>query len=400
MRAAAWNFLFIIAGLLLHVIAGEAYFRLTRPFLVTDVPSQFVDGVGVIREPNAELRYANWHDDNFVVSRVNGLGFLDREPISAERAAAGCHIAFIGDSFVEAMEAPIADKFHARLEAMASRELPRLGITTQAYGMTNTGQINQIPFYDEYARRLSPKLVVLVFYFNDFADNITAMQALNYGADPDRLPYTSAQRDDSGELNLRPPDAEYSRFHVPKTQERWYGGYWKRLRRISYFAKWLDTKGLIRVAEYPSPIAAWENMIDERPCCAWLLDEYQPANWSRAYRLYLEERLPPIYEDALEYTRFSMEQFKRRADSDGTQLAILSATGEIGTRGDPPFERLSSIADALGIPVISVYDYIVDKGHDEWDGRWSFDKHWTATGHEWAAEAVLEWLKANQEVCA
>ena len=396
---AAWNALFIISGLLLIALAGEVYFRLTKPFIETSIPSRFVDGVGVIRKPDAEARYANWRDGNFVVSRANSLGFLDREPVSAERAAAGCHIAFIGDSFVEAKEAQIADKFHARLEEMAARELPHLDIATQAYGMTNTGQINQIPFYDEYARHLSPKLVALVFYFNDFANNITAMQAIDYVADPDRLPYMSAQRDESGALKLRPPDPEYAQFRLPKTQPRWHVGRWQRLRQVSYFAKWLDTKDLIRVDEYPPPAAEWENMIAERPCCAWLLDEYEPANWHRAYRLYLEERLPPIYEDALEYTAFAVEQFKRRADRDGAQLAILSATGEMGTRGDPQFDRLSAIAEARGIPIISVYDYIVGQGHDEWDGRWGFDKHWNAAGHQWAAEAVLEWLKANQDVC-
>jgi len=69
----------------------------------------------------------------------------------------------------------IADKFHVRLEKMAARELPHLGITTQAYGIANTGQINQLPFYDEYARHLTPKLVVLVFYRNDFGNNLTAL---------------------------------------------------------------------------------------------------------------------------------------------------------------------------------------------------------------------------------
>ena len=168
---AAWNAAFIIAGLLLIALIGEAHFRLTKPVIEISIPFQFVDGVGVIREPNAELRYADWDDDNFVVSRTNSQGFLDREPVSAERAAVGCHIAFMGDSYVEAMQAPIADKFHAQLEEMAARELPHLEVTTQAYGISGTGQIHQLPFYDEYARRLSPKLVVLVFYLNDFANN-------------------------------------------------------------------------------------------------------------------------------------------------------------------------------------------------------------------------------------
>ena len=138
---------FIVAGLILIALCGEMYLRLANPFIVGSMPYRFVDGVGLIREPNAEMRYANWYDDNFVVSRANSQGFIDREAVSIERAAAGCHIAFIGDFFVEAREVRIADKFHVRLEEMAARELPRLAITTQAYGMGRTGQIHQLSFY-------------------------------------------------------------------------------------------------------------------------------------------------------------------------------------------------------------------------------------------------------------
>ena len=414
LRATAWNALFIIAGLLLIALAGEIYLRLANPFIAPSVPSRFVDGVGVIRDPNAEMRYANWNDDNFVVSRTNGLGFLDREPVSAERADAGCHIAFIGDSYVEASHVSIADKFHVRLEEMAARELPRLAVTTQAYGITNTGQIHQLPFYDEYARLLNPKLLVLVFFLNDFVNNSVALQSLAYGTDPDRMPFMSAQRDESGAIKLRPPHPEYERFLLPRLPQAWHGRVWERLVRVSYFARWLELKkkGLNRSVNSlrarigapagPDPqIAAWANMIAERPCCASLLDDWQPNSW---YEVavgfpFMEERLPPALEEALAYTAFGIDEFKRRADRDGVNLAILSASVYMGTRGDPQFDRLSAITEARGIPVISYSNYIAGQGYEAQDGILGFDHHWNPIGHGWVAEAVLEWLKDNQEVC-
>ena len=392
---AAWNAAFIIAGLLLIAVVGEAYFRLTKPFIADSIPFQFVDDVGVIREPNTELRYANWNDDNFVVSRTNGQGFLDRAPVSAERAAEGCHIAFSGDSFVEAMEVPITDKFHARLEEMAARELPHLGITTQAYGITGTGQINQLPFYDEYARRLSPKLVVLVFYINDFFENSPTLQAVKYGLDPDRMPYMSAQRDEYGALKLRPPDPEYERFLLPRLPKAWRDRAWDRLTGISYLAKWMDTKNLWQYGYYLQ-LPAWRDMLAERPCCASLAKMYAKMYQDTQFN---EESLPPALEEALEYTAFGIDQFKRRVERDGADLAILAVTADMGRRGDPQFERLSAIAEARGIPVISHYDYMVSRGYNPSNGRWRDDIHWNATGHRWAAEAVLEWLKANRGVC-
>ena len=403
---AAWNAALIIAGLLLIALVGEAYFRLTRPLIDSRlITYQFVDGVGLIREPNAELPYENWREDNYVVSRVNSQGFLDRDPVSAERVAAGCHIAFIGDSYVEAREVAIADKFHVRMEEMAARELPHLGITTQAYGIANTGQINQLPFYDEYARGMSPKLVVLVFYLNDFADNSIALQALNSGADPYRMPFMTAQRDAHGVMTLRPPDPEYWRFRLPtrppRTSKPWHESALRRLVRVSHFAKWAETEGLIRIKASvisESRIMAWADMITERPCCASLADGWQPSRGWDLARQFTEESLPPVFDEALEYTAFGVEQFKRRADRDGATLIILAATGDMGTRGDPQFERLNAIAEARGIPVISDYAYIVSQGRDAWEGRW-LEGHWNAVGHRWAAEAVLEWLKANRDVC-
>ena len=265
-----------------------------------------------------------------MVSLINSLGFLDREPVSAERAAVGCHIAFIGDSYTEAREVSIADKFHVRLEEMAARELPHLDITTQAYGITGTGQINQLPFYDEYARRLSPKLVALVFYSNDFRDNSIALQSVHFGMDPDRMRHMTAQKDTNGTLKLRPPAPEFQRFLLPRLPNAWYESAWGQLVRISYFAKWLDTKVDLGGDKHMSQLAAWVDMIAERPCCALLLDGYSPE----IRRIFSKEHLPPVYQEALEYTSFGIDQFKRRADRDGAKLAILFAPEEMGLRGD------------------------------------------------------------------
>ncbi len=173
LRLIGWNTGVLAAGLILTGAAAETWFRLTTPFLATSSPKRFLPKVGLIFQPNAEGRWTN-RLDFWTVQRSNSLGFLDREPISPQRAIASCHVAMIGDSFVEAIQIPIADKFHVRLEALAARQLPDLDITTAAFGLGNTGQINQLPFYDEFARRLRPKLLVLVFLPNDFMNNAPA----------------------------------------------------------------------------------------------------------------------------------------------------------------------------------------------------------------------------------
>ena len=168
---AGWNLALLVAGLVLVGVGGEAYFRLTVPFMAPVGAFHFVPNVGLTRKPNTEMRSTN-RLDYWTVSRTNSWGFLDREPIDPKRAAASCHIAVIGDSFVEAREVAVSRKFHVLLEELAARELPDLNITTSAFGIGGTGQIAQLPFYDKFARHLHPRLVVLGFVFNDFKDNV------------------------------------------------------------------------------------------------------------------------------------------------------------------------------------------------------------------------------------
>ena len=243
-----WNAVWLVLGLSLIVAAGEAWFKSTTPFRSPDRPTHFVPGVGLLWEPHAKIHRARGRDFS-TTTRVNHLGFLDREPPDAERAAASCHVAIIGDSYVEAQQVPIADKAQVRLEELAARRLPELDVTTSAYGRGGTGQVDQLPYYDEYARRLRPKLVVLVF-----------------------------------------------------------------------------------------------------------------------------------------------------AERDGFRLAVLSVH-TAGAEGDPQFDRMRGMAEARGIPVIDQYDYIVRQGARVEEANWRRDHHWNAAGHRWAAEALLEWLERNRDVC-
>ena len=247
LRLAGWNALWLSAGLALVVLIGEAWLRSTIPFMERYLPKVFVPGVGLMWPPDTEVRWTNGLDF-WTVSRTNREGFLDREPPSPERAARSCHVTMIGDSFVEALQVPIPEKFHVRLEEMAARELSHLDVTTSAFGMGDTGQIGQLAFYEEYARHLHPKLIVLVFVPNDFINNFPLWRSIRKGLDPEHLPYVSAVRAADGSFRLRPPDPDYHRFWLPQlsdppsTSSQRVGICRRRAVRASYFLTWWCTK--------------------------------------------------------------------------------------------------------------------------------------------------------------
>ena len=402
LRVVGWNILIAIAGLAIVAGVAEVYLRIARPTV-------FVPGVGRLIQPGAKVRYTNLRDF-WTVQRANSLGFLDRDPIDPRRAAESCHVAAIGDSFVEAIEVPIADKFHVRLEELAARTLPGLDITTSAWGIRDTGQIAQIPFYDAYARRLKPKILVLVFYSNDFQDNVPLHLAYRWGVDPDRMPYATAVRFADGSMALRPPVeggasiGDVLRERPPPPSESRSRRIVDLLRPDLRIARWLDARySPHRPGPTEADLARRIERLQRNPHYAWILPRgsAETREWTKSS--FLPYRLPEVRDYFLGFTAFGIDRFEERADRDGAALVILAfwPTGNPrkGKDRDWQYKALNAMAEERGVPVIDMHDYVVRQGGDVRESLFAHDIHWNATGHRWAAEALLEWIARNRHAC-
>ena len=389
-----WNVLFLGLGAALIFIDWETWIQPRAPFTESRWSTRFEPGAGLLYEPSAEARSTN-HAEFWGAQRANRWGFLDREPLPPEQAAQTCHIAFIGDSFVEARQVPVADKFHVRLEELAARALPRLAISTSAYGRRGTGQINQLPFYAKYARRLRPKLVVLVFVDNDFRDNHKLVAAVDHGWDPDRAPYVVAEKTATGAIALRPPDPAWRMLPVLSAP----------LEEGSPALRWLQrATGRVAGAELtPGAFRRRFKLLAQRPRYQSVLEamsrvpELASADDLTLSKLLGDPALP-LFGEAVEFTAFALDEFQRRVDADGASLWVL-LTSTFRKASDPRRVVVEDLAKARGIPVVSQHDYIVRQGRKPREARFSIDFHWNSTGHQWAAEALLERLRQGPEVC-
>ena len=106
----------------------------------------------------------------------------------------------------------------------------------------------------------------------------------------------------------------------------------------------------------------------------------------------------PFYTEALAFTAFALDEFKKRAARDGAALVILASHG-MSRFGGGTLARLEEMAAERGIPVIDQGGFIRRQGAELHDAHWSHDGHWNPAGHRWAAQALLEYLKENQDVC-
>ena len=411
-RVAGWNLLASALGCLSLGIAIETCFRWFGPprapvVNLAEQPAywRFVPGVGLLRPPHSELHYSDGRE-YWTVQRANSLGFLDREPIEPDRAAESCHIAVIGDSMVEAREVSVSEKLQVVLEEMAAREAPHLDVTTSAFGIQNTGQMNQLAFYDRYARRLDPDLVILVVHRNDIHhDNAPHRHRPTVSS---RLKHGLAIRDENGGIRWFPPALDFSAAAFPLASERldsWRTRALYPAARVSHVIRWLGARTLWLYHDVPGSITASNTPgngahVSELPAgltvSRWFASSDDSSNDDPIgrYRQNLRSRSgTAAFDESRGLSAVSLQQFKRRTGHDGAALVILDAHRN---SDGWTVHTLRETAGALGIPVVNYGEYVTRQGGRIEDLYWSTDTHWTPAGHRRAAEAIwnhieIEW---------
>lgn len=397
-RVAAFNVAGVAGGLAFVACVAEVYARSKADFRYNETQAYYHPKAGRLFVPGSELRRTNMLD-YWTVSRANRWGFLDRPPPSNARTTRerACPVAVLGDSYVAAPNVPVLDKLHVRFEKMARQRMPDLGVAASAYGHPDTGQVNQLGYYDEFVSRISPKIVVLVFVDNDFNNNSPRANHFR-STQVDRL--VGAARADDGSFKLLPPCSpgrcDPARGRAPRRKAGRGLDRVKQALRSSYAFGMFETKVAAFSALRSSPDPDKPTLgIRSSILAEWFGDE---EDWPGP-DVDLQRDLSRLGREALEYSGFAFNQWMARADRDGFALVIL-ASHSIGTAGgDMRFDLLNALASPRGIPVIDQLGYIARQGGRATDAHWAHDYHWSPAGHQWAAEALMEWLEQNPEAC-
>lgn len=392
--------------LLGFVAIAELYWRTTTPFLTSRWISRFDPDLGFVLPPDTEVRLTNGVDF-WVRARTNASGFLDREWPKADAPPGTCRIVFVGDSFVEAAQVPISEKFHVVLESIAKARAGVPPIEAAAIGYSGTGQTAQMPLFARFAPTLRPDLVVLVFVANDFEDNSAALRALTHGWHPRHPPRPFYVRNlTDSRFELVPIDPEWRSRLGPSGAGAVTAGGWLDglISGSSYFYAYLRGHWLARFPSKPvdEGFAARANWLRSIAGFAHALDGWDSKHPVDPFEAD-QEALPPVFREALAATNASIEAYRDLARRDGFHLAVLgthtlrSPHGGDGESGQ--VRILRRILEPLNIPYIDQIAHIARSGGRIEEAHFSRDGHWNAKGHRWAAEAVLAHLIAHPESC-
>lgn len=123
--------------------------------------------------------------------------------------------------------------------------------------------------------------------------------------------------------------------------------------------------------------------------------------------MFYEQDLPPVFENAIAFTGFALDEFKSRTLRDGSTLVLLAAS-EMSLRekkNEPQrarrfFNRLEVLASSGSIPLLDQYAWVRAEGRDPKRLSFRLDAHWNEEGHDVAAQMILDYLQRHPEICS
>ncbi|MBA5867362.1 MAG: hypothetical protein GDA67_11790 [Nitrospira sp. CR1.3] len=376
----------LCAATLLALLFAEVICRFIRP--LSTVEYRMDADVGPLLAPSQRSRWVN--EDYDVVVVTNSAGFHDIER-AVEKGSDDYRIVVLGDSYIEALQLPIAEGFTQQLERLLARQVKGRNVEVINLGVSGSGPAQYYRILEKKGLAYKPDLVVMaVFPDNDFWDSDPDLSGAVF------KPYYVMRPDDS--LEYRPPQAE----SVGSALRPW-------LRRSAFLhmvrqgivalplERWLASFGLLAPAggvqenskHTPIPLG-WS---------VYLRDP--PATWLNAERLTLR-----MIREAQSISKNNSAAFlvvmigslpaveERWDEVLAGYPGAKSMTWDFGR----PITLLQEFGKQWGFEVVNLTDsFQSDFRATGRSSAWPHDGHWNARGHRLAAEVVSAHLLHHQQ---
>ncbi len=172
LKKAAERAALVIFGLLLALITAEVALRIlgiSYPTITTFLSQNYYTGWAHQRG----IRFPNPVDGRKTMITFNSVGMRNAREFNEKKPADAFRIAFVGDSFTEALQVAEKNDFVSVTERELAGCAALNGKNIQAlnFGVFGYGNAQELILLRQSVLRYSPDLVVFQFYTNDLADN-------------------------------------------------------------------------------------------------------------------------------------------------------------------------------------------------------------------------------------
>ncbi len=400
-KSAIVKTLLICISVAATALAGEGVVRLltnteTLPGYV------FHEGYGILHDPKAP--------------GVNALGFMDKER-ALQKPDGVYRVLLLGDSFIDGA------KVDVYLEQALAKAMPDRQFEVIPMGISGTGTLEHLMFFEKIGRQFHPDMVVDVFVPNDFANNSNILEAIRLRFDPNRPGRNFVHEVYDGTQYVMEPIPASADYHErllkelpPHPQQSVFLPLERRLNTLfsnSYLYNFITNR--IYAIDEDSLFHRFDAEYAYRYCQLsanpGIKEKFK--GWAYPYDLDMdamflvnEEPLPQVFSDALKYTQYAFHQFERYAKEDhfvfieafsdsctyfpASWLKDWRKYAERAHRTIDPqnfVNRLEALCKAESVMTCDLYPTFAKRG-DLVDAHLEGDNHWNETGKRYAAEDI------------
>jgi len=294
-----------------------------------------------------------------VSHHVNNLGFFDRDR-RADNPDNNFRILMAGTCLLEGQQVNLGERANMQLERIL---LERTGRYCEAanFSFSSMSTSAFLPYYEKLGRKLRPSLVIMsISQGGEFLTNCWELEQKRGGYDPQHPPGHVFVAGKDGRLASLPGDPNFAAFMTAPALAPGDDGY-----NVFGGVNWL--KVLCRKdRQYPKAV---EEAIRRYVA---ILKHYRDLLAKDNVRLLF------ILTTEIELKNFSPEWVEEGV-AYGTKYYA---------------DNLRAVFAEAGVPLLVLSDYFTKQRNSQ-SAHWVYDTHFSRVGHRWCAEAIADFLIAN-----
>ena len=368
-------------GLLAALALGELCCRYLLP--ISTVCYLYDQDIGTTLSPNRTMRWTNRLDyDNWVTT--NSQGFHDTEH-GLQKQAGTYRILVLGDSFIEALQLPIAKTFTKILETRLNQRINRPKIEVINLGLSGRGPAQYYRILEKKGLAYNPDLVVMaVLPNNDFSDSYPEFSNYSY------KPYYRMTEKNNIELIPFSIPPWYSPRSLFTHSSMAYFFVYEILKRPD-LAEVFIRMGLLPAMQVNPPSITREDAKVSLPFGYGLYLKNPSPEWQEAYEITLrmirEARNLAQKNGALFYAFAIPDLLRTRED---LQKQAKSTYKDFSLDFDKPYKEIAKYCQTWEIPFVDMSPFFVEdfKRHQQ-PHTWAHDGHWNERGHALGADIMV-----------